>query len=330
MATYKQIQGTAVQNYTNDPENSIKGQVWYNETDGDWKVSSVTTVGAWSTGGNLNTARRDGAGAGIQTSALMFAGTGYVGLTESYNGSAWTEVADLNLGRVLLAGTGESNTAALAIGGFSGPPGFLHRSETESWNGTSWTEVNNLNTARYRAAANGTQTSALAYGGNLPPNNTTGQTESWNGTSWTETGDLNTAREGTGGSGSDNTSALSFAGLAPPSVANTESFNGTSWTELNDMNTARFALGGTCSGTNTSALGFGGTPDGTPTIANTESWNGTSWTETTDLNTARAKMGSAGTSTAALAMGGESPGDTAATEEWLGAGATVTKTITTS
>ena len=31
-------------------------------------------VGAWATGGNLNTARRQGAGAGIQTAALSFGG----------------------------------------------------------------------------------------------------------------------------------------------------------------------------------------------------------------------------------------------------------------
>jgi hypothetical protein len=36
--------------------------------------------------------------------------------------------------------------------------------------------------------------------------------------------------------------------------------NGTSWTEVNDLNTARRQLRG--AGTQTSALGFGGTPPG--------------------------------------------------------------------
>jgi hypothetical protein len=48
------------------------------------------------------------------------------------------------------------------------------------------------------------------------------------------------------------------------------------------------------------------------------------------LNTARYYLAGAGTQTAGLAFGGNAPADTAATEEWTGAGAAVTKTITVS
>src|SRR5210317_454446 len=101
MAEYKGIHGTKIQNYTSDPTNPIIGQVWYNETSQTMKVESVTTAGVWATGGSLNTARQALGGAGIQTASLAFGGgpppaPTATAITESYNGSAWTEVADLN------------------------------------------------------------------------------------------------------------------------------------------------------------------------------------------------------------------------------------------
>jgi len=49
------------------------------------------------------------------------------------------------------------------------------------------------------------------------------------------------------------------------------------------------------------------------------------------MSTARYSLGGAGTQTAGLAFGGEDPvGNTAATEEWTGPGAAVTKTVTVS
>jgi hypothetical protein len=57
MAEYKGIHGTKIQNYTSDPDNPITGQVWYNETSQTMKFQYPTTINAWSTGGNLNTAR---------------------------------------------------------------------------------------------------------------------------------------------------------------------------------------------------------------------------------------------------------------------------------
>jgi len=227
MTTYKGIQGTAVQNYAGNIPNPVDGQVWYDSTAADFKYQypNVTTA-AWSTGGNLNTARVFLAGAGTQTSTLAFGGNpGIVALTESYNGSAWTEVADLNTGRFALAGAGVSNTSALAFGGRPSPTPV--GAETESWNGSSWTEVNDLNTARSTLTGGGTNTSALAFGG------TTNSTELWNGTSWTANpSSLNTSRNYLGGVATDSTSALAFGG--GPNLAITESWNGSSWTEVAD------------------------------------------------------------------------------------------------
>src|SRR5210317_2483477 len=146
MAEYKGIHGTKIQNYTSDPDNPITGQVWYNETDQVMKFQYPTTINAWSTGGNLNTARRLLAGSGTQTNSLAFGGytsppfaAGLQSLTESYDGSSWTEVNDLNSARAYIAGNG-SQTSTLAYGGQTGADSTS--ALTESWNGSAWTEVN--------------------------------------------------------------------------------------------------------------------------------------------------------------------------------------------
>ena len=73
-----------------------------------------------------------------------------------------------------------------------------------------------------------------------------------------------------------------------------------SWATGGTLNTSRRRFTGT--GTQTSALGFGGGP---PATGKTEAYNGTSWTEVSDLNTARRELGGSGASnTSALAFGG--------------------------
>ena len=90
MSDYKGIQGTAVQNFAGDPDTPIIGQVWYNSLSGTFRYNEAAPqLGAWQTGGNLNTARSKPAGVGIQTAALGFGGNTppFTGATESYNGS---------------------------------------------------------------------------------------------------------------------------------------------------------------------------------------------------------------------------------------------------
>ena len=322
MAEYKGIHGTKIQNYTTDPDNPITGQVWYNETSQTMKFQYPTVINSWSTGGNMNTARRGMASAQYGTqSAALGAGGNFPDKanTESYNGSAWTEVNDLNTARGSFAGAG-TQTLALAFGG--DPNVAL----TESWNGTSWTEVNDLNQGRNGIGGAGVDnTSALCFGGQDFGTNV----ETWNGTSWTEVNDLNTFRR-TQGWGTQ-TSAIAVAGSSDPlptppkNVAVTESWNGTSWTEVNDLNAARSSIG-TAGTDNTSGLAFGGSP----TTGATEIWNGTSWSEDTDLNTARSNVSGAGTSSSALAFGGYDTSLLTATEEWTGAGSPLTVTFTDS
>ena len=85
-----------------------------------------------------------------------------VAITESYNGTNWTEVADLNEVKQQLGGCGASNTSALAFGGEVAP----NTANTELWNGSSWTEVANLNETKNSPGSLGIVTAALAFGGN--------------------------------------------------------------------------------------------------------------------------------------------------------------------
>jgi len=310
MPDYKVVHGTKVQNFASDPPAPFTGQVWYNSTSATSKYFFVDP-GSWATGGTMNTARRTFAGAGTKTSALASGGgQPTVAKTESYNGTSWTEVNDLNQARLRLTGCGADNTAALAVSG-EVAPGVS--AINEIWNGTNWTEVNNVNTARQDATAEGTSTAALFFGGGLPPGDGTiyNSTEVWNGTNWTEVNNLNTARNKPSGSGLS-TAALCFGGKTNAATAINELWNGTNWTEVNDLNTARENAAG-C-GTNTAALMFGGYSSTALTGA-TELWNGTNWTNKTDLSTPRQYLGGTGTSTSALAFGGTPP-QTAATEEW--------------
>ena len=97
MATYKEIKGVTIQALDDDP---------------------IEFVGSWSTGGNLNTARRYLGGCGIQTAALGIGGytgggaPGRKAIVEQYDGSSWTEIADMNTVRGQGVGGCGTTTAA--------------------------------------------------------------------------------------------------------------------------------------------------------------------------------------------------------------------------
>ena len=145
------------------------------------------------------------------------------GKNESWNGSAWTELADLNTARSGAGGSGANNTAALVYGGYPST------ANTEIWNGTSWSEVGNLNTARTSLSSAGNSTNEalafLGYGGS--PAGNVALTEDWNGASWSEVGDLSTARTQGSGTGTS-TNALAFGGEVPPATGATEEWSSSS------------------------------------------------------------------------------------------------------
>ena len=321
MTTFKQIRGTDILALSSDPTAPEEGQIWYNSSSGTLK--GYRTVNAWSSGGNMGTARYELTGGGTQTAAIGAGGylpglSPFAGAknTETYNGTSWSPVANMNQGKHeagMFAGT---QTAALIAGGYAGTSNL---SASESWNGSAWTNTSGLNTARrgtFRGM--GTQTAAVCIGGTETA--VSAAVESWNGSSWTTVTSLPTATR-QGASSGTQTAGLIFGGATPSVTGSSLTYNGSTWTAVNSLNTARNGLAGSNGpqGTQTSALAFGGTT-GTVTGA-TESWGGTSWTTLpATLATPRTTAGGAGSNTAALIFGGAvAPGPrTAATEAFIG------------
>jgi hypothetical protein len=285
MANYKELEGFGVQTLATDPDTpGWVGSIFYNSTSGTFKTVKPggASVGTWASGGNLNTARGELAGSGTQTAALAAAGRYPVSqytITESYNGTSWTEVNDMSVAAENLSMTG-TQTATISMGGY-GPAGFPNSPKTELWNGTSWTtSPATLNTGRAEHTSGGTQTAALAVSGATPV--ATVNVESWNGSLWAEVGNVNTAREGSAQFGTQ-TDAIIGSG-APGFTVNAEQWNGTSWTEIANLTSARYGLIGSA-GTVTSGFVAGGTVP--PLTGKTEAWDGTSWSEVNDMATAR-------------------------------------------
>jgi hypothetical protein len=126
----------------------------------------------------------------------------------------------------------------------------------EGYAAAAWATGNNMNTARFILAGAGTQTAGLAFGGFIPPTNSTA-TEEYDGNSWTSSpGSLNTARRNLAGAGTQ-TAALAFGGTDTAATGATEEYDGTSWaSNPTGLNTARTGLAG--AGIQTAALAFGG------------------------------------------------------------------------
>ena len=114
---------------------------------------------------------------GTQTSSIFAGGdiaTGQTAANESWNGSAWTEVADLNQTKKTMGAAGTDNTTGLVFGG--GVPG--RTANTETWNGSSWTEVGNLPAVVDSNTGTGSPLSALTVGGHSSTA-ITGVTNEW-------------------------------------------------------------------------------------------------------------------------------------------------------
>ena len=316
MSEYKGIKGFQVTTRTEDP-------VPYAQA-----LADNPYAGAFSSGGNLNTARGQLASAshGSATLGLVFGGQAPspTGATEEYDGSSWTESGDLNTARSRTSGGG-TQTSAIAAGGYA-PPGT--QPSTEEYNGSSWTEIAEANSARYSGYGWGVNAEAVVIvagstSGPGSPFGESGLTEQWNGSAWTETGDLNTARIYLGGFGATYTAGIVAGGSTASGndVGNAESFNGSSWTEVSDISTTRTQLAGYGT-SNSDGYVVGGYNYG-PNAGATqnEAWNGSAWTEVADLATARWDLSAGGSPSSALVVGGDAPpGKQNATEEWTFSG----------
>ena len=308
--------------YTNTEEWSFPSSPVLNE--GDLFLSGGTTLkgfgkaagipaATWASGGAVNTGRINMFGVGSSTSdGLIYGGESpYHALTEKYNGTSWTEVADLATARQNGGSVGTTGAAG-AISGLATPGYILN---FEQFDGSSWSEAADVNAGRQQGNGAGTNTAALFFTGYRDsPNAVTSLNESWNGSAWTESGDLNTARTTSGGGGTQ-TLAISCGGATGPTSAqsnNTELWDGSAWTEVNNLNTSRYAIS-QGAGSQSQFLIYGGISPPTYTT-NTELFNGTSWTEVNNLSAARGYQSQTGQAISALSSSGNGP--TTATEEF--------------
>ena len=338
MATYKEIQGTAVQSLTSST-GTEEGQIWYSTPATNFKLTSVTSADAWSTGGSYPAAYQGGAGFGTQTAAVGAGGTPspvFNLKTFEYDGATWTAGNDMSrtpTGSPYLSAY-NSGSGVLTAGWAAGGGYPTASALTENYNGTSWTASAALPAGRGAGNCSGPQTAGLYFGGNTgsPPRSALATTYLYDGEGWTAGGNLNTSRVNAAGSGptGSQTAALCFTGNTPGQTNKTEEYNGTSWTEVNVFPRSASYLG--YAGTQTDAIGFAGYTSPGPSQVTTTAYDGTNWSSEPSMSTSRLMYhNNAGTASAALAFGGEgSSGNISQTEEFNAAGALETVTITTS
>ena len=314
MSDYESIRGTRVKYLTSDPtlNSSTEGQVWYNSTTGTNKA--LVQIKAWSSGGNLSTARYH---SGPATSAPSTAGMVAAGfsnsspetatnVTEEYNGFSWSSGGNVNTARANLGGAG-IQTAALIFGGYSGAPNVGYNL-TEEYDGSAWTSGGTLPVNTSLPIGAGTQTAGLSIGGLEIGVAALTTTNLYNGTAWTSTGH-NINDDGYGGAGvGTSTAALIMGGDGR--VSSVESYDGSSWTAVTNLVSANGRNAG--AGTNTFANCFGGSTN--PTANQT--WDGNTWVSVTGLSTGRARLMGFGTATQSVAAGGYTTTQLANTEEY--------------
>jgi hypothetical protein len=325
MATYKGIQGYTVQKLSSDPpaEQSV-GQLWYNSGTGAFKVGTEG-AGSWAAGTAMNNVRAECAyaRAGTLTAGLAIAGdapgAGYLNICEEFDGSAWTERADLNTPRSGTGGLGTA-TAAMCISGNTTDDS----NKCESYNGTTWTETGDIATKSQNIFGAGTTTAGLSASGSAGA-----AAQTFDGSTWTLINSVNSPRAA-GGSVGLETTALIYSG-GPPGVT-TELYNGSTWSEQNDVNAARQQIGSGF-GSPTAAMLAGGNTPGDSRMTECEIYDGTCWSETGDLSTGVRMGAGGGTTSSGFNAGGHPasapPAETNACEIWTNPIYTI-KTVTVS
>ena len=230
MATYKEIQGTAVQSLASNT-GTIEGQIWYDTANNAFKLQTVTTTASWATATSLPVSTDQAAAAGTYLAGIMFGGNSgpsYSNQSLTYDGSSWTATPSLNTATALAGGSGTS-TAGLCVGGELQAPSFGDSDRTEEYDGSSWTTVTNRPAVIRNHSLFGLQTAAVSC---LGINYTTVSQE-YDGTNWSTGGTNNTARRGANDGTGSETTGIVAGGQAPGSPAGitaTETYDGSSWT----------------------------------------------------------------------------------------------------
>ena len=95
---------------------------------------------------------------------------------EQWNGSSWTEIAEINTARSQGGAAGTTTDGLYFVGEASPGPQNI----TESWNGTAWTEIADASAGAGKVAdSDSSAKSAFFAGGDGPPGGAVNSTEEW-------------------------------------------------------------------------------------------------------------------------------------------------------
>lgn len=211
---------------------------------------------SWTTGGALNTGRKDLAGCGTLAAGLCFCGDASVlsAVTEEYDGAAWANVNAHSSARHSIGGAG-SQIDAISVGGWDG----ARDAECYEYDGTNWSAGGTYTLAyTFIAAAGALIADTVAFGGTangLTPQN---DCQTYNGSSWSTENDIGTARFSLEGGGTQSDAFLA-GGQNSAQYATTEIWDGADWSAGGDLNTARTEHGGT--GINSDGMVVSGSKD---------------------------------------------------------------------
>ena len=321
MATYYEINGQKVQNLASDPSPLAEGQVWYNTTSSTAKVAGYSASGAWSSANALPTVISGNAGGGSTNAGLSIAGgTGptasYSSAVNKYDGTNWTSTGTLPF-TFALGGAAGPQTANIAGGGDGNAPGV-----TATFNGTSWTSKPGFGGDAYQIKMVGDSGTAFAVGSYYSTS-----AYNWDGSTWTSSPAAPVNNYNLSGAGTKADASFVGGSLVGPGAASNIHMNwdGSGWSNRT-VTPLSGATGGQSSNSapasNFWVTGF--PPSKTATLL----WDGSSWSTQGSMSVPR-NNGAGDRSSASVGFIAGGQPNTAATEEWNGAGVSV-KTITAS
>ena len=295
---------------------------------------------AWTAGGDYSSVVKYFAAFGTADNGIAAGGSNgpaNLSVAANYNGTSWTEVAELASVRRGNMANGASGTSGVTAGGEI-PPG-AQTNVTEEWGfppdtanilvegmvyfndpsialkgfgknaglpSATWSSGATYPASIYAAAGFGTQDSAVVA--SYAPGGGT-EAASYNGTSWTVITDVSTDSTEKTGFGESNSNGYLVKG-------STENWNGSSWTEVADA-TNSFSLRTGFGAPGSAIVAAGESPPSGSNLV--ESWNGSAWTEVSELNTARYAAGGGGSgNTSGIIAGGTTGSNIDNSETWDG------------
>ena len=297
MANYKDLHGIEIKHRSSDPPSPIEGEIWYNTTTQTLKLAPK--VGAFSSGGSINTARSQLAGAGTQTAGVIWGGTpGTISSntsgnkTEEYDGTSWTNGNDKSNKKRQQSGFGIL-TAAVDFGGYHDPAGY--QNTCEEYDGTNWTSGGNYISTI--SNGNGSGAGTLTTGFNCQgytPDTYTNTSAEYDGSSWTSGNTVPYGAQNSNATGTQ-TAVISFGGYSGTAhVTTAVEYDGTNFTAVTSSPTD--GSGVNKSGIQTAAHFFSGRLGATHATTSLE-YDGTNWATSASVATGRHNSGNTGTST---------------------------------